>query len=90
MADLTGREVLTLLPLVLLSVGLGLFPQPVLDTALPALSQGVQRFRREAGWPPADFGPAVPGAADLRPAVDPGSACPFLSQPQPDKKEAAR
>lgn len=81
-ADLTGRELLTLLPLVLLSVGLGICPQPVLDTALPALSAGVQRFRREAAWPAADTGPAS-FAAQSVPPQDPNSPCPYLSQPQP-------
>lgn len=93
-ADLTGREVLTLAPLVLLSIALGAFAQPVLDTAMPTLVGGVERFRREAGWPAAEIG-AVPASAaptggrknvPSTPPIDPASNCPYLSQPQPAVK----
>jgi len=42
--DLTGRERLAMVPLVLLIIGLGVFPKPMLDVIEPAVQTTMQHL----------------------------------------------
>jgi len=41
--DLTGREILAIAPLVILIIGLGIFPKPIVDIIKPAVDETMQR-----------------------------------------------
>jgi NADH-quinone oxidoreductase subunit M len=68
--DLTMREWVTVLPLLVLAVGMGIFPQPFLDRIEPSSQRFVQRLTR-GPVPVPEMplgGAAVPGPAAVAPA----------------------
>jgi NADH-quinone oxidoreductase subunit M len=65
--DLTSSERWLLVPFVVASLGLGLYPAPVLRLLEPTMRHYAQTFRSQAGWPTAP----VPGATLAKPFVVP-------------------
>ncbi|HET6345917.1 MAG TPA: hypothetical protein VFH51_13355, partial [Myxococcota bacterium] len=49
--DLSLRETLVLAPLVVMSIVMGVYPQPFLDTINPSMQTYAQEFRARAGLP---------------------------------------
>jgi NADH-quinone oxidoreductase subunit M len=76
--DLTWGERLVIAPLLVLIVGLGVYPQPALNLINPAVRQLVAHVERATHTPPPAVGPtvrSVPGTA-LGPGAGPLSAAP--------------
>lgn len=65
MPDLSGREIAVLAPLLLLMVGLGVYPKPVLERMEPSVQAVLERVeRRPAGSGPGELGRSAGGAGD--------------------------